>query len=60
MKINKRTVFRYLIDMSDTINLFIEERFNLNPKKKVLEKQQNMISVKQLEETIGKNLLKKE
>ena len=53
----KRKLFRFLIDTADTVNFWFQDKFNLNPKKAVLERQQDMtVSVKELESTIGKSL----
>lgn len=56
MNFSRRKLFRWLIDTSESINFWFEKTFNRNPKKYVLEKQQDMIPVKELERTIGKNL----
>lgn len=58
MKIRKRKIFRWCIDFTDNINYWFQEKFNLNPKRKLLEAQQDLVSVEELERTIGKNLLK--
>jgi len=52
----KRKLFRWCINAADQINLWIEDKLNLNPKRKVLELQQDMVSVEELERTIGKSL----
>ena len=52
----KRKFFRWLIDQFDTINFWLEKKFNLNPKRTLLEKQQDMITLKELDRTIGKHL----
>ena len=49
-------MFRWLIDTFDTINFWFQDTFNINPKRKVLESQQDMIPVSQLEKTIGQSL----
>lgn len=56
MSFSKRKVFRWLIDTFDTINFWFQDKFNVNPKRKALEAQQDIIPVKQLEKTIGKSL----
>jgi hypothetical protein len=56
MNYSKRQLFRLAVDIFDGINIWIEDKFNLNPKRKLLEKQQDMISVEELEQTIGKEL----
>ena len=56
MKIRKRKIFRWLIDTFDTINIWFEDTFNLNPKRVILEKKQDSTSMKELDNTIGKAL----
>mgnify|MGYP001598720575 CR=1 FL=1 len=58
MKIRKRKIFRWAIDTADNINFWFQDKFNLNPKRKTLEKLQDMTSLEELERTVGKNLLK--
>jgi len=53
--IKKRKIFRWLIDTFDSINFWFEKKLNLNPKRTVMEKKQDMISLKELERTVGKN-----
>ena len=54
--INKRKLFRWGIDVADTINIWFSDKFNLNPKRKKLEKKQDATSMKELNRTIGKAL----
>ena len=56
IKIRKRHIFRWCVDFADGINFWIKDRLNLDPKRVILERQQDMISVKELEETIGRSL----
>ena len=56
MKIRKRKIFRWCVDKFDEINFWIQKRFDLNPKRAILEKQQDMVSTEELERTIGKSL----
>lgn len=56
MVVNKRKLFRYLVNLGDTINFWFQDKFNLNPKRTVLERNQDMTSVEELERTIGKSL----
>jgi len=61
LKIRKREIFRWLIDTFDNINIWFQDKFNLNPKRKFLESRQDLVTVKELEDTIGKSLnIKKE
>ena len=56
MKIRKRKIFRWCVDFFDTINFWFEERFDLNPKRTILERQQDLVSLEELDRTIGKHL----
>jgi len=56
MKIRKRHLFRLAIDIADNINIWIQDVFGLNAKRKILEKKQNFVSMKELDGTIGKSL----
>jgi hypothetical protein len=58
LKIRKREIFRWAVDLFDNINFWFEDKFNLNPKRAILEKQQDLVSLEELERTVGKNLLK--
>ena len=58
MKIRKRKIFRWTIDTADNTKFWFQDKFNLNPKRKTLEKLQDMTSLEELERTVGKNLLK--
>lgn len=52
----KRKVFRKLIDIADTIDVWFRYRFNYSPKQKALEVSQDNIPLTKLDETIGKAL----
>ena len=52
----KRKLFRKIVAISDNISIWIEEKFNRNPKKKFLELAQDRIPLSHLEKTIGKGL----
>jgi hypothetical protein len=56
LKIRRRKIFRWCVDFADGINFWFQDKFNINPKRKVLEAQQDMIPVEQLEKTIGRSL----
>jgi len=56
MKIRKRKIFRWCVDFCDIINIWVQDRFNLNPKRAILEAQQDLTSLEELERTIGKSL----
>lgn len=49
----KLSLFRFLIDISDRFNIFVSDMFNINPKKKLLEKTQDLYTIEQLDNTIG-------
>jgi len=54
--IKKRKIFRWLIDTFDSINFWFEDTFNLNPKRTLLERKQDLVTLKELDKTIGKSL----
>ena len=56
MKIRKRKIFRWCVDFFDTINFWFRDRLNLDPKRVILERKQDIISVEELERTIGRSL----
>ena len=58
MMIRKRKLFRWAVDTADRVNFWFQDQFNLNPKRKTLEKLQDMTSLEELERTVGKSLLK--
>ena len=56
MKIRKRNLFRLLVEISDKLNILIQDTFGFNAKRKVLEKKQDFVTMKELDNTIGKSL----
>ena len=56
MKIRKRNLFRLAIDISDKVNIWFQDMFGLNPKRKILEKKQDFVTMRELDNTIGKAL----
>lgn len=56
MKIRKRHLFRLAVDISDNINIWFQDVFGFNAKRKILEKKQDLVSMKELDNTIGKSL----
>ena len=56
MRIRKRNLFRLLIEISDKLNIFIQDLFGINPKRKVLEKKQDFVTIRELDNSIGKSL----
>jgi len=53
----KRKLFRKLVDIADRVNIWFTTSFNLNPKRRVLEIQQDLqITMQDLDDTIGKAL----
>ncbi len=52
----KRKLFRWAIDVADTVNFWFRDTFNLDPKRRVLELKQDQVSMEELESTIGKAL----
>ena len=55
-RIRKRVIFRLLVDGSDKINIRFQDMFGLNPKRKILEKKQDFVTMRELDNTIGKAL----
>ena len=56
MKIRKRNLFRLAIDISDKVNIWLQDAFGFNAKRKLLEKKQDLVTMKELNNTIGKSL----
>ena len=56
MKIRKRNLFRLLIEISDKLNILIQDTFGFNAKRKVLEKKQDFVTIRELDNTIGRSL----
>lgn len=52
--VSKRKLFRKLIDIADHINIWFRGTFNLDPKKELLERKQDLLTMRQLDNTIGK------
>ena len=56
MKIRKRNLFRLAIDISDKVNIWFQDAFGFNAKRKILEKKQDLVTMRELDNTIGKAL----
>ncbi len=56
MKIISRKTFRKVVDVSDRLNIWFKKVFGLDAKRKVLETKQNLITMDELDNTIGKAL----
>ena len=56
MKIRKRNLFRLAVDISDKVNIWLQDAFGFNAKRKLLEKKQDLVTMKELDNTIGKSL----
>lgn len=52
----KPKYFRKIIDISDTINIWFRDLFNIDPKRKIMEAKQDLVSVNELDRKIGKSL----
>ena len=52
----KRELFRLAIEIADNVNIWFKDTFNMDPKRKVLEKKQDLVTMKELDNTIGKSL----
>ena len=56
MKIRKRKIFRLIVEISDKFNILIQDTFGINAKRKLLEKKQDFVTMRELDNTIGKSL----
>ena len=56
MKIRKRNLFRLIIEISDKFNILIQDTVGINTKRKLLEKKQDFVTMRELDNTIGKSL----
>ncbi|MEO1945030.1 MAG: hypothetical protein ABGY11_12085 [Candidatus Thioglobus sp.] len=56
MKIRKRHLFRLAVEIADNVNIWIQDVFGFNAKRKILEKKQDLVSMKELDSTIGRSL----
>ncbi len=56
MKIRKRHLFRLVVEIADNVNIWFQDMFGLNPKRKILEKKQDFVTMRELDNTIGKSL----
>ena len=56
MKIRKRSLFRLIIEISDKFNILIQDTVGINTKRKLLEKKQDFVTIRELDNTIGKSL----
>tara|TARA_B100001013_G_scaffold197599_1_gene119603 strand:+ start:580 stop:819 length:240 start_codon:yes stop_codon:yes gene_type:complete len=54
LKIISRKTFRKVVDVSDRLNIWFKKVFGLDAKRKVLETKQNLITMDELDNTIGK------
>lgn len=56
MKIRKRNLFRLIVEISDKFNILIQDTFGINAKRKLLERKQDFVTMRELDNTIGKSL----
>ena len=56
MRIRKRNLFKLIIEISDKFNILIQDTFGFNAKRKLLEKKQDFVTMRELDNTIGKSL----
>ena len=56
MRIRKRNLFKLIIEISDKFNILIQDTVGFNTKRKLLEKKQDFITMRELDNTIGKSL----
>ena len=52
----KLQLFKIIVDFFDTLSYNCSNKLGLNPKRKILEMNQDLIPVSVLEKTIGKSL----
>ena len=56
MKIISRKTFRRVVNISDRLNIWFKNTFGLDAKRKVLEAKQDLTTMDELDNTIGKAL----
>lgn len=56
MKIISRKTFRKVVNISDRLNIWFKNTFGLDAKRKVLEAKQDLTTMDELNNTIGKAL----
>lgn len=56
MKLISRKTFRKVVDVSDRLNIWFKKTFGLDAKRKVLETKQDLTTMDELDNTIGKAL----
>jgi len=56
LKIISRKTFRKVVDVSDRLNIWFKKVFGLDAKRKILETKQDLITIDELDNTIGKSL----
>ena len=56
MKIMSRVMFRRVVNIADTVNIWFSKLTGMNAKRIVLEKKQDMVSMEELDRTIGVSL----
>jgi len=56
LKIISRKTFRKVVDVSDRLNIWFKKVFGLDAKRKVLEAKQDLTTMDELDNTIGKAL----
>jgi|TARA_B100001964_G_C13708615_1_gene369266 hypothetical protein len=56
LKIISRKTFRKVVDVSDRLNIWFKKVFGLDAKRKILETKQDLTTMDELDNTIGKSL----
>ena len=56
MKVISRKTFRKVVNISDRLNIWFKKTFGLDAKRKVLEAKQDLTTMDELDNTIGKAL----
>ena len=56
MKIMSRVMFRRVVNIADTVNIWLSKLTGMNAKRILLERKQDMVSMEELDRTIGGSL----
>jgi len=56
VRFSRRKLFRKAVYFADNIDIWFKDKFNLNPKKRILEAKQDLTTRANFDRTIGKAL----
>ena len=56
MRFSRRKLFRKVVYFADNIDIWFKDKLNINPKKRILEAKQDLITRANFDKTIGKAL----